>query len=111
MGPTCCAGGGVINSWLPWGIVCLVWMVVVFTWVGLRGGLGDYHYARTRPASRSMNAVRPCCVIEPSPGDPLVTARVHGALSAVPSNRYLGEYTPVLYCTCIFPKPGILARS
>ena len=44
-----------------------------------------------------MNAVRPCCVIEPSPGDPLVTARVHGALSAVPSNRYLGEYTPVLY--------------
>jgi hypothetical protein len=23
---------------------------------------------------------------------------VHGALSAVPSNRYLGEYTPVLYC-------------
>jgi hypothetical protein len=22
---------------------------------------------------------------------------VHGALSAVPSNRYLGEYTPVLH--------------
>ena len=69
--------------------------------MGLRGGLGDYHYARTRPASRSMNAVRPCCVIEPSPEDPLVTARVHGALSAVPSNRYLGEYTPVLYCIVV----------
>ena len=67
-------------------------------WAGMRGGLRDYHYAHTRPAPRSMNAVRPCCVIEPSPGDPLVTARVHGALSAVPSNRYLGEYTPVLYC-------------
>jgi hypothetical protein len=32
--------------------------------------------------------VRPCCVVEPSQGDPLVTARVHGALSAVPI--YLG---------------------
>ena len=27
------------------------------------------------------------------------TIPVHGALSAVPSNRYLGEYTPVLYCS------------
>ena len=44
---------------------------------------------------RDTDTVRPCCVVEPSPGGPLVTARVHGALSAVPRNRYLGEYTPV----------------
>eukprot|EP01049_Picozoa_sp_SAG25_P016295 SAG25_NODE_3674_length_1003_cov_1.407080_1_plen_76_part_00 len=43
-----------------------------------------------------MNAVRPCCVVEPSPGDPLVTAtcRVHGALSAVPI--YLGTLVNTL---------------
>ena len=81
-------------------------MIGVFTWAGLRGGLGDYHYARTRPASRSMNAVRPCCVIEPSPGDPLVTARVHGALSAVPSNVSGSQGLLLLYYKYILRSGG-----
>ena len=44
-------------------------------WAGRRLGICATGYkteadAHTRPAPRSMNAVRPCCVIEPSPGGP-----------------------------------------
>jgi hypothetical protein len=74
--------------------------------VGMRGGLGDHHCAHTRPAPRSMNAVRPCCVVEPSPGDPLVTARVHGALSAVPI--YLGTLVNTLLLCYVRLQAAIL---